>query len=78
MVSRCLIICVVAAAVFAAGRPDSAEAVAMSRRAVTSTGWRTTPRQDFRGNPILSRPNRPGHFIGNAIRRGYGRRAYGR
>jgi len=33
-----------------------------------------TARQEIRQMPLLERPNRPGHFIGNNIRRMY----YGR
>ena len=30
---------------------------------------RTTMRQEIRQTPLLERPNRPGHFYGNTVRR---------
>ncbi len=34
-------------------------------------------RREIREMPIVQRPNRVGHFYGNAVRRGYYRRADG-
>ena len=38
----------------------------------TNHGYMT--RQQIRQLPILERPNRPGHFYGNAVRRAHARR----
>jgi hypothetical protein len=43
-----------------------------SSRPVTTTTKNMNP-QTIRQMPLLERPNRPGHFIGNTIRGMYGR-----
>ena len=78
MICRPLVFLAIAAAVFAAPRPGSAEAAGTTRRPAVSTRWRAASQQTIRRTPILSRPNRPGHFVGNSIRRSYSRRGYGR
>lgn len=37
----------------------------------------TLTRKDIRQIPILERPNRPGHFYGNTVRRMNDRKVYG-
>lgn len=85
---RSLIACVVTTLVFVAAdglfaspTPAANETVVVPAPAVSSAApavspaaVRTLDRQAIRQMPLLMRPNRPGHFYGNTVRRLY----YGR
>jgi len=73
MISRLLIAGVLVVGMFAVVEPASA----VGRRTTTVLRARTTRREAIRQMPILQRPDRPGHFYGNAVRRRY-RRSMGR
>jgi len=47
--------------------------VASNAEAKTQPARRAYTRQEIRSMNILDRPNRPGHFYGNAVRRRHGR-----
>ncbi len=48
---------------------STARANPASRVAATTASQRAAYRETIRKMPLLHRPNRPGHFYGNAIRR---------
>jgi len=57
-----------------AGAPRPAEADPTDRVRSTARLSRGAYRQAIRRMPLLERPNRPGHFYGNAVRRSRARR----
>ena len=80
MFRRCLITCFVATALIATAETASAAGPRTTvRTAPAPQAYTAAQREAIRQMPLLERPNRPGHFYGNTVRRlYYGRRAMGR
>ena len=73
MIRRYLSVCLLLGAIsLIAQFSNSAEAQSGSDRPVQRTVSRN---QSISQTPLLQRPNRPGHFIGNTIRNNYHRRS---
>ena len=77
MIRRYAIASFVLVAMFATPEPVPAEQTTPAFRASTATvSSNAAYRQVIRQTPILQRPDRPGHFYGNTVRRRH-RRANG-
>ncbi len=76
MLRRYLMLCCVAAATFTL--PSCASAVGPQTVGPVNAPLSTLPaaarREAIRRMPLLMRPNRPGHFYGNTVRRMHARR----
>jgi hypothetical protein len=73
MIRRLLIPCLFLTFLFVAGEASLAEArtVAAGRPAIVQIGGLAAQRRAIRQMPLLERPDRFGHFIGNTVRRRY-------
>ncbi len=79
MICRQLLPCLFLAAVFAAPQPVSAAPPrTVNRTPATPVSMRAARREAIRRMPLLARPDRPGHFYGNTVRRLHRRRVHGR
>jgi len=78
MIFRMITVCLFVAAVLAIPQPASAVGTTTIARALNATARaRSAYRQSIQRLPIQLRPDRPGHFYGNTVRRIYRRRAHG-
>lgn len=70
MIRRCLLMCIAVAALFALPHTlSTAKGQSLLSPAQVDLRTQAARREAIRQMPILMRPNRPGHFYGNAVRR---------
>jgi len=72
MIQRCLFVCTVVAAMLVL--PQAASAAGGRTAALATARSQAAYREAIRQTPLLMRPNRPGHFYGNTVRRMHARR----
>jgi len=77
MTRRCLMICLVLVAVWTMPRTASARPRPTEQTPQPVFSYTAEQRRTIREMPIVQRPDRTGHFYGNAVRRRH-RRAHGR
>ncbi len=76
MMLRCMFVCLLLLALFC-GAPSPASAATVRtivRPIAVSIQSRSAQRAAIRRMPLLMRPDRPGHFYGNSVRRIHRRR----
>ena len=74
MIHRILIALTITLAMAAAAETASAQSANRSRTVATPARARAAQREAIRQMPLLTRPDRPGHFYGNTVRRVHRRR----
>jgi len=78
MICRFLTACFLASSLLTVAQPASAASTGSNGRTMSSVmRSRAAYRQAIRRFPLLARPDRPGHFYGNTVRRIYRQRAHG-
>lgn len=78
MTYRFVIACLFAVSTLVISQPAHAVSVRTVGRTISSTvRSRAADRQAIRRLPIQMRPDRPGHFYGNTVRRIHRQRVYG-
>ncbi len=75
MIRRCLLACIAVAALFvlpqtlSTANGQTLVSSALTTPALSNMRTQAAHREAIRQMPILMRPNRPGHFYGNTVRR---------